>query len=97
MIFPVIASICDNSTFSCTAGLCVVILGASIGVTTDLFLINRVLQYLPYFYIGWLLRKKVKKGVSKAFWHYWPFGRGEIYLSALPELFRAPQRGQGYF
>lgn len=74
MIFPVIASICDNSTFSCTAGLCVVILGASIGVTTDLFLINRVLQYLPYFYIGWLLRKKVKKGVSKAFWHYWPLG-----------------------
>ena len=74
LIFPVIVSICDKNTFSCAVGLCVVILGASIDVTTDLFLINRVLQYLPYFYVGWLLRKEVNKGVSRFYLHYWPLG-----------------------
>lgn len=75
LIFPIIASICGKNNYFCTAGLCILILGASVDVKTDVFLVNRVLQYLPYFYTGWLLRREMKREyVSKAHLYYWPLG-----------------------
>lgn len=65
LVFPLISYFFKNNETLCLFGLLIFVGFASLNVKSNLFLINRILRYLPYFYAGWLLKKKLQGDAAK--------------------------------